>query len=236
LLRKLECTPIGNSLVHTSSGTSFVDIFLVELQIKNKVYNVNVCGIDSIDFVIIGWDVISTNKILPNLMETIFDQTISFLKIIPELKKTSVLILGQDSTEIVRLHEIKDSIKCLGYEGIIVKEITDINIQSIEEKVNMLGSLSRFIICDNSIPSGHIDELKICTINRFITAVIQESGKGGSWMQADYQFDFNFIKSFNYENIHFIKTLMPEVIDWAEKQLKTREMNLNSLYNWRLIT
>jgi hypothetical protein len=46
----------------------------------------------------------------------------------------------------------------------------------------MLASNSRFVICDNTVSSGHIDELRICATNRFVIAIVQEEGKGATWM------------------------------------------------------
>ena len=123
----------------------------------------------------------------------------------------------------------------MGYEGIIVKEILDIEIQSVEEKVNMLASLSRFIICDNSFTSGHIDELKICASNRFTTAIIQEENKGATWMQADYSIDYNFMQTFTYTDVSKISEVVKQSVVWAEEQLKKRTELLNSLYHWRKV-
>lgn len=158
---------------------------------------------------------------------------VSVCDIIQQTKKQFVLVLGQDTTEIYRLHLICDALKNIGYTGIIVKEIPDLEIQSIEEKVNMLASLSRFVICDNSFTSGHIDELKICSSNRFTTAIIQEEGKGATWMQADYPVDFKFIHTFSYSDISKISAVTKQAAYWAEDWLNIRTGNLNSLYPWR---
>ena len=233
VVKHLDLKPIGMVKVATAAGLINVMQYLIEIEIKNKSYLVEVVGIDNLDVVLIGWDILSKNKIFPNLIETIFEQTLSFLSIIPELKKNVVLILGQDTTEIHRLHLIRETLKSIGYDGIIVKEIADIEIQSVEEKVNMLASLSKFIICENTFTSGHIDELKICATNRFTTAIIQEENKGATWMQADYKIDYNFIKTFTYSDITRIPETVKLSVEWAEKELKKRTELLNELYHWR---
>ncbi len=230
---KLNLKPIGMVQVSTVAGQIAIEEYCVGLQIKDKIYNTSVVAIDALDFALIGWDILGTNKIFPNLIETVFEHTLSLLKAIPELKKNVVLILGQDTSEIHRLHSIRETLKSMGYDGIIVKEISDIEIQSVEEKVNMLASLSRFIICDNSFTSGHIDELKICASNRFTTAIIQEENRGATWMQADYSVDYNFMQSFTYSNISKIPDTVKQSVTWAEKQLKNRTDLLNSIYHWR---
>lgn len=62
-------------------------------------------------------------------------------------------MLGQYTSEIDQLYSIRAKLRDLSYMSIIVKDIADIDIQSVEEKVNMLASLSRFVICENSITS-----------------------------------------------------------------------------------
>lgn len=233
LIEKLGLNPIGIQILSTVTGESEVKQYFIGIKIKNKTYNVGVIGIDNMDIVLIGWDILSKDKIFPNLTGTIFKQTLSFLSVIPELKKNVVLILGQDTTEIYRLHKIRETLKSLDYEGIIVKEISDIDLQSVEEKVNMLASLSRFIICDNSVTSGHIDELKICSFNRFTTAIIQEENKGATWMQADYPIDSKIINIFKYSDVSKIPDVVKKAVEWAEMQLKYRTEMLNSLYSWR---
>ena len=210
-----------------------IEQYFVEFEIKGKTYNATVTAFDNLDFALIGWDILATNKIFPNLIESIFEQTLSLLNGIPELKKNVVLILGQDTFEIHRMHSVQKTLKQFGYDGIIVKEISDIEIQSVEEKVNMLASLSRFILCDNSVTSGHIDELKICASNRFTTAIIQEENNGATWMQADYGIDFKFMKTFIYSDISKIPEAVKQAVEWAEKQLKNRADLLNSTYPWR---
>jgi len=233
IVQLLDLKPIGISKVVTVAGSLEVKQYCINIKIKDIEYNVIVTGFDSIDVALIGWDILSNNKIFSLLFGTLFEQTISFLSVIPEFKKNVVLILGQDTSEIQRLYQIRETLNKSGYQGIIVKEIKDIELQSIEEKVNMLASLSRFIICDNSFTSGHIDELKICWFNRFTTAIIQEQGKGATWMQADYSIDIKTMKVFRYPETSKIPDAVHNAIDWAENHLKQRTEELNSLYTWR---
>jgi len=230
----LELRPISMSKIATAAGTLQVENYFVKFEINNKSIKTQVTGISNPIPVLLGWDIISSNiNAFPNFIQSVFQETISLLEIIPKIKQNTVLILGQDTTEIERLRKIKDILKNSGYESLIVKEITDIEIQSTEEKVNMLASLSRFILCDNTFPSGHIDELKICAMNRFTTAIIQEEGKGATWMQADYDVDYNYIKTFTYKDFSNIKNAVDKAIKWAENRIQIRKTYFNNLYKWR---
>jgi len=61
-----------------------------------------------------------------------------------------------------------------------------------------LGAQSHFIICENSFTLGHIDELKMCVQNEFVTCVLQEGSRGATSMQAHYRYWYTFIDVFCY--------------------------------------
>lgn len=205
--------------------------YLVNIQIEDNSFQQSVVAIDSLKEPLLGWDIFAQKPLL--IVNKIFGQIVHILNVIPSLKQNNVLILGQDTSKIHRLHAIQKRLKSHGYVGIIPKDIVDIDIQSTEEKVNMLASLCRFIICENSFPSGHIDELKICSFNRFVTAILQEKNRGATWMQADYPLDFSFMNTFTYSNKNQINLAVDNAVDWAEQKIQERQEYFNKLYNWR---
>ena len=222
----LDLRPNSMALISSVMGTLAVPQYLVRLVIGKETFRCTVVEIADPTPALIGWDVIQQSSLLTTISTKIPGHIVHFLTAIPTLKRQMVLVLGQDTTHIDRLNSH-------GYIGIIVKEQSDIDIQSIEEKVNMLASLCRFVICDNSFPSGHIDELKICALNRFVTAVIQEKGKGATWMQSDYRFDFSFIEVFEYPDVGNIRRTVDKAVEWAERKLTDRKSFFDKLYTWR---
>ena len=182
---------------------------------------------------LLGWDVLSDSSVFAAVSGVIFGEAVHLLASLPSFKEKAVLVLGQDTTEIHRLRAVQDSLGDLGYICLVVKDISDIDIQSIEEKVNMLASLSRFVICDKSVASGHIDELKICANNRFVTAIVQQEGMGATWMQADYSKDFTFMKTFEYRDLTSIDSCVRQAAAWAEDKVQDRRQFFNNLYSWR---
>jgi hypothetical protein len=93
----------------------------------------------------------------------------------------------------------------------------------------MLASLCRFVICENTV----VDELKICANNRFVTAILQEQGKGATWMQSDYNVDYSFMKTFYYPSLRKIDEVVDTAIKWAEDKIEERRLKFNKLYKWR---
>lgn len=223
------------SMVRISSVTEMIDVpqYFVRLVIGEENFDCSVVEISDPTPVLIGWDVIQKSNLLTTISAKIPGHVVHFLTAIPTLKQQLVLVLGQDTTHIARLKAIQSRLASVGFTGIIVKDQSDIDIQSVEEKVNMLASLCRFVICDNSFASGHIDELKICALNRFVTAIIQEEGKGATWMQSDYPLDYSFISVFHYSDVGKIPQAVDQAVDWARKKLDERKRFFDKLYSWR---
>jgi predicted aspartyl protease len=224
---------IGSMTVSLIDRTIEVSTYLCQVAIKGKSVITPVIAIDSVDNPLIGMDIIDQKTMTELLIPQIFSESIGILQSISNIKEHCVLILGQDTTEIERLKSIKRRLASDGYIGIIVKEITDIEIQSVEEKVNMLASLCRFVICDNTVASGHIDELKICANNRFVTAILQEHGRGATWMQSDYCVDYSFMKTFYYPSSKELEVVVDTAVEWAERKIKERRSKFNAIYGWR---
>lgn len=219
--------------VQMATGYMYLKKYLVNIQIgDNSFSNCPVLVIPG-DIPLLGWDILGSGTVLYSLMNKVLGQIIHVLSAIPSFKQSTILVLGQDTTQIIRLRAIQDRLREHGYTGIIVKDQTDIKIQSIEEKVNMLASLCKFVICDNTFPSGHIDELKICSLNRFVTAILQEEGKGATWMQADFPLDFSFMKIFTYSSAKQIGSAVDNAVQWAEGKIEERKAFFDRLYNWR---
>ena len=238
LAEALDLTVCGQTTVSTVGGILEFPCYLVDIQIRNRWIRGHVVLAlpEGHEFPLLGWDILKDvwTEPLRRLIEgRTLTEVINILDFVPSFKQTHVLVLGQDTTEIHRLRAIQQRLKSHGFEGVVVKDITDIEIQSVEEKVNMLASLSAFVVCENSYPSGHVDELKICSLNRFVTAILQEKGRGATWMQADYPVDFSFIETFEYSNVNEIGSAVDKSVEWALKKIDERKAFFNSIYRWR---
>jgi len=158
---------------------------------------------------------------------------IYILRAVGIARELLVFIIGQDTTEVHKLQAIQSTVNGMGYRGLIAKDIEDFRIQTLEEKVELLGSLCRFVICENSVASGHIDELKICANNHFVTAILQQIGSGATRMQADYEMDYSFIKTFTYADVKNVDDAVRSTIEWAEQKIRERQEALGRFYPWR---
>jgi len=159
----------------------------------------------------------------------------SIKTIISKFKENTVLVLGKDTGEELKLlQRIQKILSDLNYNSIIVKDLDDIPAQSNEEKVRLCAHLSKFSIIENSYPAGQIAELsKICSTSRIVTATLRESGKGSTYMVTDYDIDYNHIKEFIYEDSCDLENKVKDAVVWAEGYIKGKIEYLNKTYYWR---
>jgi hypothetical protein len=152
------------------------------------------------------------------------------------IRARNVVILGKDTgDEYLLLKRAQAEVERAGYSAAIVKDQEELPELSNEDKVRLLCDLSRFVVCENSYASGHLTELKMCSTNRIVTVVLRETGKGGSFMVADYPFDFSFMREFEYggSGSTTLEVATRNGISWAEERIEEKRRYLTRLYPWR---
>jgi len=179
---------------------------------------------------LLGMDFIKATGYLPLYLK----QFSVLYRYIQKYRKNCVLIIGNDTDKdsLLRLQKIQDKLRSLNYEGILLKDYPDIQEQTIEEKLNLFGSVARFIICENSFYSGHIDELSICARNRFVTVIMQETGRYTTYLQMCYPIDFSFIKKIEY-NLDTMEDSVAKAVQIGESLVVRRKRELNKVYKFR---
>jgi hypothetical protein len=149
-------------------------------------------------------------------------------------KKQFVLIAGKYGEHRSRLERIKAALKSTGLAGLILDEYPDIEEQSLADKMVTFASISRFVIVDDFVPSGHIKELEICHERKFITAVMREKGRSATAMQADLTLGVEFVKAIMYDSDTDLERSVLEASAWANAAVEERSRALNRLYSsWR---
>jgi ligand-binding sensor protein len=153
-------------------------------------------------------------------------------------KEDTVLILGKDTPpESDILRNIQRIVNKHRYKSVLVKDYDDIDSMSIEQKVIAFAQASRFAILENSFPAGQIDECRLCAMNRVVTVMLRQKGKGSSFLVTDYRLDFPFMREFVYspESTHTNLTkVLPRALEWAEATLRKRTRFYRKMYPWRL--
>ena len=130
----------------------------------------------------------------------------------------SVLILGKDSgIALERLKKIASILEQRGYYTYIIREQPDRLGESLIQKVLRHALSSKFIVVENSEPSGHLYELPhVAKLAECVTIILQEEGTGATWMFEDAFFKHRNLKRFSYRADN-LETVLVETTDWAEK-------------------
>lgn len=149
-------------------------------------------------------------------------------------KESTVLIIGSYSQKgRDKLEEIRSALAKHDLEGVVVDDFADIHQQSLFEKMLMFGSLARFIICDESVASGHLIELKACSDIGFVTAILRNQGRSVTWVNADIAADRTHMRIFPYDSDGQIGASVDDAVVWAQSKVKDRAEYYNREYPWR---
>lgn len=99
----------------------------------------------------------------------------------------SVLVLGKDTGPALdRLKRIAAKLEDMGYYIYIIKEQPDKAGESVIQKVMRYALSSKFVVIENTEASGHHYEVPHVTkAAECVTVVLQEEGKGSTWMFED---------------------------------------------------
>lgn len=113
----------------------------------------------------------------------------------------SVLVLGKDTGEYLkRLEAIAARLQDAGFHVYIIKQEPDRLGESVLQKVLRYALASRFVIIENTEPSGHLYEIPhVAKMAECVVAVMQERGMGSTWMFEDGYFRHNHWRKFEYD-------------------------------------
>jgi hypothetical protein len=148
-------------------------------------------------------------------------------------KSKTVLVLGAYSqTGAARLDTIAAGLTTLGYNPLLVREVPDQPAQDLRQKVTMLGSLSRFVIIDDTSPSGHLVETVICLDNDWVTIILRPHGIGSSWMAAGASVASKVVLEQAYSP-NCLDAVLKPAVEWAEAKVAELQRKFESTYPWR---
>lgn len=166
------------------------------------------------------------------LMELLVPEHWRALRNVARCKKKVVLIIGKYGEQRGRLEQLQTLLAARGYQGLILDDFPDIEEQSLPEKMVLFASIARFVLCDDSAPSGHIEELRICSEMRFTTAILRPDGRASTAMQTDLGTSVDYIRVFEFSGSKFEETAIT-ALGWAEEKVRERAAGFNRMYGWR---
>jgi hypothetical protein len=130
----------------------------------------------------------------------------------------SVLILGKDNGPALdRLKRIASRLQELGYYTYIIKEQPDKAGEGVAQKVMRYALSSKFVLIENTEASGHLYEIPHVTkAAECVTVVLQEEGKGATWMFEDAYAKHKHWYKITYRDDK-LEEATQQAAAWAEK-------------------
>jgi hypothetical protein len=162
------------------------------------------------------------------------EKHLNLVDYIDRFRERTILLLGDyDDAGLQRLAKIREVVIAHGYDPILIKDIPDQPVQDLPQKVATIGSLARFVIVDDSSKSGHLMEVQLCKQNNWITILLRQNAKGGSWMTAGASILSNVILEHSYDDRDHSASVA-EAIKWAEEKFLELQREFDALYPWRM--
>lgn len=235
--------PSAGMCVVTNAGTGYsekCETFHARIKLWDEVYeDFRVVPVDMQNPCVLGRDVISKVKSQDSrsyykLLDNDLDRAI---RNGVRSKENTILLIGsfQDDDR-KKLEKVREVLFINGYRGITLDDFTDIEDQTLEEKLILYASLSKFVLCLDINPAGHYVELITCARCGFITSIIL-GGKYGegftsSFMISDLAIRNSFIR-FTEIKDDDISFAIEDSIKWAEEEARRKANLLNGQYPWR---
>jgi len=134
----------------------------------------------------------------------------------------SVLVLGKDTgSALDTLKRIAAKLQDLGYYTYIIKEQPEKAGESVVQKVMRYALSSKFVVIENTEPSGHLYEIPhVAKAAECVTVVLQESGKGATWMFEDAYAKHKHWHKITYKPDH-LEGAVEEAAAWSEEFVRT---------------
>ncbi|MGD0463893.1 MAG: hypothetical protein ABSB74_15510 [Tepidisphaeraceae bacterium] len=145
----------------------------------------------------------------------------------------SILILGKDTGPSMNLlKRIAARLHDLGYFTYIIKEQPDRAGESVVQKVLRFALTARFVIVENTEPSGHLYEIPhVAKAAECVTVVLQERDKGATWMFEDAYAKHNHWHKVTYEP-GAIENAVDSAVQWAEDFVKRFGAYQEKVFPW----
>lgn len=161
------------------------------------------------------------------------EQKREYEEFITATKEKWVLVLGSyDQPGMVRLDSIKRTLRELKFEPIILEDVPDHPQQSLQQKVLVLSQLSRFVVVEDSFPSGHLSEVQLCVQGSCPTVLLRAHGKAASYMTVGLGDSSRMILEKDYNPDSLLADLS-EAVEWAENLIRELQIKRNIHYPWR---
>lgn len=147
-----------------------------------------------------------------------------------QFKEKQVLLLGSYKPDgMERLSLLSIELRRRGYNVILLKDVPNRTDQTLDQKVITIANMVRFVVVDDTVPSGHISELKLCEQVGGVVVIMRLNGKASSAMTRSLTLSSNLMKAFEYSS-DSVGSAIDGAVEWAEVTLSTLRAELKTMY------
>ncbi len=138
------------------------------------------------------------------------------------LKQEGVLILGKDSDEgFELLQRISHLLETEHSKApLLLKEQEDHDDLGLVAKLLINSAAARWVLVENSYPSGHLYELPFVDMVGVVVVVLQQEGVGASFMPGE-----SILKNAQWQRFSYacdeLETVLADAVQWAERAVAT---------------
>lgn len=152
-------------------------------------------------------------------------------EIVAAIKLRTAVVLGCDSLPgaVETLRVIADVGRRTGIAPILVKNQQEIPGEPFLKKALMYSLLARYVILENSYAAGQMVELDKVLGNGCVVAVLQEKGKGSTYLIEEKFVQYTTIKRFWYDGSD-LADAAETAYAWCEKRTRELGQCYSSLY------
>ena len=145
----------------------------------------------------------------------------------------TVIVLGSyDSPYETELMQVRDYLRRVGYDAVLIKDLPELPEQSLPDKVRLWTTASRFCVMVDREASGHIKEYEMVKSQHKPLIMLRPEDSGSTWMIGDDEIvDLNYVKTFEFSENPLAE--LEGAIQWVEDLLSERGRSYPEFYPWK---
>jgi len=135
-----------------------------------------------------------------------------------EVRRRTVLLLGKHDDEgLARLNRIADVLRARGYDPKLLSDFPDQPVQNRTQKAAVIGLSARFVVVDDSVASGHLNEVTLLQSLNAVMVLLRAGGIPASSMTAGASVMSNVILEQAYDAANPDQAIAAAT-EWAEQR------------------
>lgn len=146
-------------------------------------------------------------------------------------KERTVLVLGSFDQGRSRLEAIRDSLTRAGYNAVLLDEIPEQPSYDLRQKFQAVAAVCRFLVFEDSNPSGHIAEMVLGSQLDSIRIILREGERKSTFMTQGLGLTSTVVREWSYAP-EDLDVVLVEAVEWAEGTFAELAKQRQTVYPW----